>query len=274
MILVIIVVFVFNTAVCLASFCTWIERKASAMIQDRIGANRAGSVLYTDWAIFKPLLAGLRWLGILGFINTLFCDPIKGLFKEDFIPEGTSPFIHALAPFLSVLPVFMAFAVVPLAPSFTLPFYDQPITVQAVSLNAAVLFVFAMGSLATYGILLAGWSANNKFSLLGALRAGAQMLSYELAMGVALVTMIVVFQTLDFYEMVEAQKSVWQWGIVKAPLAFIILFVAPRPIGSALPKKLPLKCSPTSSPPTVLKWKSEKWASARPAWQHQKPPHH
>ncbi|MCL4169851.1 UNVERIFIED_CONTAM: hypothetical protein GTU68_065697, partial [Idotea baltica] len=185
----------------LSSICTWIERKGSALIQDRIGANRAG---------------------MIGIINTLVCDAVKALFKEDFIPEGTSNFIHCLGPFMAVLPVFLAFAVIPVAPDFTLFGYE--VRAQVAPISTGILFVFAMGSLAVYGVALAGWSGNNKFSLMGGLRAAAQMISYELAMGLTLVTMVLIYGTLDLYEIVSYQVDN-QWGIVMQPLGFIILFI-------------------------------------------------
>src|SRR5262249_32619559 len=114
--------------------------------------------------------------GILGVINTLLCDAVKAILKEDFVPQGVSNFMHCLAPLMAVLPVFLAFAVVPLAPEFSLMGYQ--IKLQIAPLNAGVLFFLAMGSAAVYGVALAGWISNNKFSLLGGLRALAQMISY------------------------------------------------------------------------------------------------
>ena len=222
----------FNVIMGLSSICTWIERKGSALIQDRIGANRAGAYVETDILVLKPVFFVIRCLGILGIINTLLCDAVKAIFKEDFVPEGTSNFIHCLAPFMSVLPVFLAFAVIPVAPDFEL--FGYVVRPQVAQLNTGVLFVFAMGSLAVYGVALAGWSGNNKFSLLGGLRAAAQMISYELAMGITLVTMVVIYGTLDLYGMVEAQAH-GVWGIVKQPLAFIILFI----VGMAETKRGP-----------------------------------
>lgn len=217
---------VFNIVMGLASLCTWIERKGSALIQDRLGANRAGAYTESDILVLKPALVVWRILGVLGVINTLLCDAVKALFKEDFVPQGVSNFMHCLAPFLAVLPVFLAYAIVPLAPEFSL----LGVTIRpqvADGLNAGVLFFLAMGSMAVYGVALAGWTSNNKFSLLGSLRASAQMISYELAMGVAVATVIIWYSTLDLYAMVEAQKGLW--GVILNPtmfIAFIIFFVS------------------------------------------------
>lgn len=225
-ILLIEVFIVFNVIMGLASVCTWVERKGSALIQDRIGANRAGRYTTTDVLVLKPFYAVWQALGMLGVINTLLCDAVKALFKEDFVPQGVSNFMHCLAPFLAVLPVFLAFAVVPLAPDFQI--FGETVRLQvADGLNAGVLFFLACGSIAVYGVALAGWTSNNKFALLGSLRASAQMISYELAMGVAVATVIVWYSTLDLYAMVEAQKGLW--GVILNPtmfIAFVIFFVS------------------------------------------------
>lgn len=222
---------VFNLIMGLASICTWIERKGSALIQDRIGANRAGAFSTTDILVLKPVFVVIRFFGMLGVINTLVNDGVKAIFKEDFIPEGVSNFMHCLAPFMAVFPVFVAYALIPFAPDFDL--FGYHIRPQLASIDAGILFIFAMGSVAVYGVAIAGWAGNNKFSLLGGLRAAAQMISYELSMGITLVTLIVLYGTLDLYEMVEAQKS--GWGIIKQPLAFIVLFA----VGMAETKRGP-----------------------------------
>lgn len=284
LILAVKVFIVFNVIMGLASLCTWVERKGSALIQDRIGANRAGAVfeitnpflkkflaihlllgaalfvlgggfvlvnLLTSGVAYLPGLTAsivmvalgagalgvaaaphiVRGLGVLGVINTLLNDAVKALMKEDFVPEGTSNFMHCLAPFLAVFPVFLAFAIVPLAPDFEVG--GQLIRAQVSSLDAGILFFLAMGSIAVYGVALAGWCGRNKFSLLGGLRASAQMISYELAMGIVIVAVIVVYGTMDLYEMVEAQKGMW--GVVTQPISFLILFV----VGMAETKRGP-----------------------------------
>jgi NADH-quinone oxidoreductase subunit H len=222
----------FNVIMGLASFCTWFERKGSALLQNRVGANRAGAFFSTDVAVLKPAFFVVRWLGILGIINTLLCDAVKALSKEDFVPEGTSNFMHSLAPFLAVLPIFVAFALIPLAPDFMVA--DYLIRPQVATLDAGILFILAMGSISVYGVAMAGWTGNNKFSLLGGLRAAAQMISYELAMGITFVSVIVMYQTLDLYQMVDAQRGV-SWGIFTQPLSFLILFV----VGMAETKRGP-----------------------------------
>lgn len=231
-ILVVKVIFVLNLVLGLASFCTWIERKASALIQDRVGANRAGAYWETDHLLLKPVFWGVRWLGILGFINTLVCDSIKALAKEDFVPSGVSYFLHSFAPFMAVFPVILTFAVIPLAPEFAVGGYT--IRPQIAEIDAGILFAFAMGSLAVYGAAIAGWCGNNKFSMLGGLRTSAQMISYELAMGMGIVAVIILYGTVNIYDMVQYQVHNF-WGIVYQPVSFIILFVA----GMAETKRAP-----------------------------------
>lgn len=239
----------------LASFCTWVERKGSALIQDRVGANRAGAyfevgnLLKTDVFILKPvsfllrtfllhpLFAVVRFLGSIGVINTLLNDALKAILKEDFVPEGTSKFLHALGPFMAVLPVFVAFAVIPLAPDAVI--FGETIRFQVADLGLGMLFILAMGSIAVYGVVIAGWTGNNKFSLLGALRASAQMISYELAMGIVFATLVVHYQTFSLYEIVEQQDHFFKWGVFSGYgvgfISFIILFI----VGMAETKRAP-----------------------------------
>ena len=109
-ILIIEVLFVFQLIAGLASYCIWVERKGSALIQDRIGANRAGAFTKAPSFLLAPFYLGWRALGVLGVINTLFCDAVKALFKEDFVPTGCSQFRHCLGPFMALVPVFLSFA--------------------------------------------------------------------------------------------------------------------------------------------------------------------
>lgn len=197
----------------LAAMCTWIERKGAALIQDRVGANRA--------SIFGFDLAGV--------INTLVCDPVKAIMKEDWVPRGTSQLMHSLAPFMAVFPVILSFAVIPFGPSFMVG--DRTITMQVANLNVGVLYVFAMGSLAVYGVFLAGWVSSNKFSLFGGLRASAQMISYEVTMGFSLVGILAVYQSLDLNHIIAAQTGTFlhflpRWGVFMNPVGFILFFIS------------------------------------------------
>src|SRR5947199_932320 len=198
------------------------ERKVSALIQDRIGANRA---------------AILGFAG-LGLVNTLIADPVKFLLKEDVVPAGTDRVLHFLAPVLSLVPVLVTFAVVPFGD--VLEVGSRTINLQAADLNVGILYVLAMVSLAVYGVVLGGWASNNRWSLLGGIRGSAQMISYEIAMGLALVGVVLAYGTLDLQAMARAQGHLlwgWlpAWGILYQPVALLIFMTA----GVAESKRIP-----------------------------------
>ena len=204
------------------SLGVFFERKVSAVIQDRIGANRA--------SIFG--FAGL------GIVNTLVADPVKFLLKEDVTPDGADRLLHFLAPVIAVVPAVAAFAVVPFGD--VLEAGGRVITLQAAQLNVGVLYVLAMASLGVYGVVLAGWASNNRWSLLGGIRGSAQMISYEIAMGLALVGVVLTYGTLDLQDMVRQQGALlwgWlpAWGIFYQPVAFVLFLVA----GVAESKRIP-----------------------------------
>ncbi len=209
----------------MAAIATWIERKASALIQNRVGANRA-AILGFDLA---------------GIINTLVCDPVKAITKEDFLPRGVSQFMHSLAPFMGVFPVIVSFAVIPFGPPIEIG--GKTITLQLADLNVGILYIFAMGSIAVYGTVLAGWVSNNKFSLFGSLRASAQMISYEITLGLSIIGLLASYGTLDLNEIVKAQAgSVFNWGILMNPfniVAFVIFFVSAMAETKRAPFDLP-----------------------------------
>jgi len=198
------------------------ERKVSAVIQDRIGANRA---------------AILGFAG-LGLVNTLVADPIKFLLKEDITPAAVDRLLHTLAPLVSLVPALLPFAVIPFGD--VLQIGDRTINLQAAELNVGILFVLAMASLGVYGVVLGGWASNNRWSLLGSIRGSAQMISYEIAMGLALIGVVLTYNTLDLQEMARQQgRLVWgwlpAWGILYQPVAFLIFFTA----GVAESKRIP-----------------------------------
>lgn len=199
------------------------ERKVSAIIQDRIGANRA--------AIFG--------VAAFGIVNTLVADPIKFLLKEDVRPAGADKLLHTLAPILSVIPALAAFAVLPFGDVLILE-DGSHINLQAAALNVGMLYVLAMASLGVYGVVLAGWASNNRWSLLGGIRGSAQMISYEIAMGLALIGVVLVYDTLDLQAMARAQGHMifgWipAWGVIYQPVGFLIFLTA----GIAESKRIP-----------------------------------
>lgn len=204
----------------LASLSTWAERRQSAMMQDRLGPNRA-SVL------------GIRLWGIMHFV----ADALKMMFKEDVVPARAHRFLFGLAPVMAIAPVLIAFAIVPFGNDICVDRLTQVITpgtscssqlpLQVARMDVGLLFTFALASLAVYGTTLAGWASYNKWALLGGLRASSQMISYEVTMGLSLMGLFVVYGTLEPQALVLAQGShPGNWGIVKQPLAFFIFFVA------------------------------------------------
>jgi NADH-quinone oxidoreductase subunit H len=211
----VLAVFVFFMVLNFAGFHTWVERKQSALIQDRIGANRA--------EIF-----GFRFLGLFHSL----ADAIKMFTKEDIIPSGANKTLHTLAPFFSVFFALVAFAVIPFGPDLVIPGLDRPIELQVASLNVALLYIFAMLSLGVYGVILGAFASPNNYAILGGLRATAQMISYEIALGVAVVGVVMVYGTMDLAVLVERQGQMvcWGWiplwGIVAQPVAFIIFLTA------------------------------------------------
>jgi NADH-quinone oxidoreductase subunit H len=216
----------------LSAVLLWFERKGSALIQDRVGANRAN------------IFGVGRRLGMpnLGIMNTLMADPLKLFTKEDFVPEGADRFVHALAPFLALFPVLITFAVVPFGDQITIG--SHTIELQAASLNAAALYVLATIGIGVYGVALGGWASNNRWALLGGIRATAQMISYEIAMGLAIIAVVMTFGTLDLQAIARAQGGVWfgwlpRWGVFVQPVGFILLMTAGMAESKRVPFDLP-----------------------------------
>jgi NADH-quinone oxidoreductase subunit H len=191
----------------LAGVLTWMERRQSAMMQDRLGPNRANIGRFRAW-------------GLLHFV----ADAVKMIFKEDFVPPFANKLVYALAPMLAVAPVLIAVAIIPfgaplcygrMTDAVPLGTCAMPVDMQAARLDAGLLFYLAVASLAVYGAALAGWASRNKWALMGGLRASSQMMSYEVTMGMAIMTMFVLYGTLEPGAMVSAQGDwPWQWGLV------------------------------------------------------------
>ncbi len=200
------------TVMVLASVLVVAERKWSAMMQNRIGPNRI--------KVFGLRLGGLPFLA---------ADALKMLTKENVQPLARSRGLYNLAPVLAFAPAFALFAVVPVGPRIRV--LGQEVALQVASLDAGLLYVFAIASLAVYGTTLAGWASNNKFALLGGVRAASQMISYEVSLGLSLVGTMIAFQTLRLEEMVQSQAgAVWGWmpalGILLQPVAFLTFFAS------------------------------------------------
>jgi NADH-quinone oxidoreductase subunit H len=202
--------FVFIALLHSAAAMVWVERRLAALLQQRLGPIRVG------------------WQGLL----QPFADVIKLMFKEELRPRAADPILFALAPVISATAAFAAFAVVPFGAETTFfGLLDDPLRLQVADVNVAVLVIFAIASMSVYGIVLAGWSSNSKYSLLGGLRSSAQMISYELSYGLALASVLVVGNSLSLTDLVNAQAGTWlgfmpRWFLFIQPLGFLIFMTA------------------------------------------------
>ncbi len=196
----VLIIAVVSGSLVIAMYSTYMERKVAAVLQDRRGPSRAG-----PFGILQPLADGLK----------LF-------FKEEIIPNFSSKFLFILGPCLAMLTAMMVGAVIPWGNHVHL--FGRDISLQIADVNIGILYVFGVVSMGVYGIMIGGWASNNKFSLMGALRAASQIISYELAMGLALIALLMVTGTLSLKEMVGGQMDHW-WNIFKQPLGFLIFLI-------------------------------------------------
>ncbi len=183
------------------AYLTLYERRALARIQVRIGPNRAG-----PQGLLQPM-----------------ADAVKLIFKEEFTPASADKVLFVLAPIMTVVPALIIAAVIPFGTQFTLPFIDHPITLYVADINVGVLYLTAIASIAVYGIVLAGWSSNNKYAMLGGMRSAAQMISYELALGFCFVIAIMLGNSMSLMDIVNAQKDVW--FVVLQPVGALIFLI-------------------------------------------------
>ncbi len=226
----------------LGAVLTWVERKQAAIMSDRIGANRA--YLRIPFTQVK-----LIWLGLFHGM----ADGLKLLLKEDFKPLAYDKLAYELGPWLAIVPVLLVFAVVPfggvLDPGRLFPgladwFGGRTYPMQIAPIDAGLLVVFAFSGITIIGAMLAGWSSANKFSLLGALRAGSQLISYELVMGLTVLGLILIFGTVDLLSIVQQQSGTVlgflpAWGIVYQPFAAILFLTAGIAENKRIPFDLP-----------------------------------
>lgn len=237
--------FIVGSIVMLMSFgglLTWVERKQAAVMSDRIGANRA--YIRVPFTQIK-----LVWMGLFHGM----ADGLKMLMKEDFKPRTYDQLAYTLAPYVVFAPVLLVFAVIPfggildpgkLIPSLATWFGGRTYPMQIANLDAGLLVVFAFSGLTILGTMLAGWSSDNKFSLLGGVRAGSQMISYELVMGLTVMGLILVFGTVDLRRMVTQQSGmIWgvlpAWGIFYQPVAAVLFLTAAIAENKRIPFDLP-----------------------------------
>jgi NADH-quinone oxidoreductase subunit H len=254
--------FVLGLLLNLGGLLTWVERKQAAVMANRIGANRA----YIP--IPLPGKGGIRWykgFTLIGLFHGI-ADAIKMLTKEDYSPPFADKFIYNIAPWFAVIPVLVTFAVVPfggpfqpgvmmgevlstfgltsLGASVSDFFGTTTYQLQLADLNVGLLFVFAMGGTGIFSAALAGWSSNNKYSLMGALRSSSQMISYEVFMGMAILGILMIYGTVDMGLIAQKQGALWfgfipTWGVFVQPHMFVIFLVALMAENKRVPFDMP-----------------------------------
>jgi NADH-quinone oxidoreductase subunit H len=209
----------FLTIMLLCAFTVLAERRVLAFLQGRLGPNRVG----------------------YGGVLQPFADFIKTMVKEDLVPDQSTRFVFMLAPMIAIITAIMAILVYPFGPTITIPFLGWTFPLVIGRFDVALLYVLGVTSVGVYGIMLAGWSSNNKYSLMGGLRSSAQMISYELSLGMSLVGVILIAGTLDIYSMVEQQGGWWglRWNIFFQPIGFIIYLISAIAETNRVPFDLP-----------------------------------
>ena len=194
---------VFGGLLATAALMSLAERKVSAWMQYRVGPNRVG-----PFGLLQPL-----------------ADGVKFIFKEEVVPAGANPVLFRLAPALAALPAMLTIAVIPFAGDVVL-FGRNYGPLSVADLDIGILYLLAIGSLGVYGVILGGWASNSKYSLLGALRASAQMISYELTLILSILAVIVLAGSLDLREIARAQTAVEDWHAWRQPLACLLFVIA------------------------------------------------
>jgi len=197
------VLIVFAVTMLTVLIMIYAERRVSAFMQGRLGPNRVG-----PQGLLQPI-----------------ADGIKFLMKEDIIPAGVDKPVYLLAPAMLLIPALMTFAVIPFGASITL--FGRNIPLQVADINVGILYILALTSIGVYGLVLAGWSSNSKYPLIGGLRSSAQLISYELAMGLAIVSIVLLAGSLRLNDIIANQQGyIFSWNICKQPLAFLIFLIA------------------------------------------------
>jgi len=196
----VVILSVFAITMLMAMYSTWAERKVAAFLQDRVGPNRAG------WGgLLQPLADGLK----------LFA-------KEEFEPNTPNRFLFFVGPGIAMATALMTSAVIPWGDKLHL--FGRDILLQATDIDVSLLYIFGVVSVGVYGIMIGGWASNNKFSLMGAVRAGSQMVSYEIAMGLSIICLIMMTGTLSLKE-ISVQQSGWHWNVFYQPVSFLIFLI-------------------------------------------------
>jgi NADH-quinone oxidoreductase subunit H len=208
----------FVVVLMIVAYTVLAERRVLGFIQGRLGPNRVG----------------------YGGLLQPFADLLKFIFKEEIVPDKATRFVYFLAPIIAITAALMTIIVYPFGPTVNLPFIG-PVSFVVARFDVALLYVLAITSVGVYGIALAGWSSNSKYSLMGGLRASAQMISYELSLGLSLVGVVLLSGTLDLFDIVDQQKG-WfglQWNIIYQPLGFIVYLISAIAETNRVPFDLP-----------------------------------
>jgi NADH-quinone oxidoreductase subunit H len=211
---VVLIAVILGLSLVIAMYSTLVERKFAGFIQDRYGPDRAGK-----WGILQPV-----------------CDGVKLFFKEEYMPNTADKFLYILGPCLTMLVALLTSAVIPWGGTLTIGDNKFPLYVASSSVD--ILFIFAVVSMGVYGVMIGGWASNNKFALLGAVRASSQMISYELAMGLSVASVIMMSGTLSLQDIVHQQMAS-MWNVVYQPLAFLIFFICALAETNRAPFDLP-----------------------------------
>lgn len=197
-------VVVFGCLMLSVAYMTWLERKVLGHIQIRFGPNRCG-----PFGLLQPM-----------------ADGIKAFFKEDLVPGRSDKAIFVIAPMIAISTAISIFAVVPFGNQFTLPWTNWVVKLRIADVDIGLLYVFGLASIGEFGIVLGGWSSGNKYGLTGSLRAAAQMISYEVALGLSIIGVIILSQSLRLTEIVNLQAGgFWNWNIWYQPVAFILYII-------------------------------------------------
>jgi NADH-quinone oxidoreductase subunit H len=196
----VLVVIIFAISLVIAMYSTYAERKVAAFLQDRIGPNRAG-----PWGLLQPL-----------------ADGGKMFLKEEIIPTNANGFLFIAGPSLAILTACIGSAVIPWGQTITIG--SHTFDLQVADINVGILYIFGVVSLGVYGIMIGGWASNNKYSLLGAIRAASQNISYEISMGLSIIALLMVTGTLSLKQIAEQQHG-WHWNVIYQPIGFILFIV-------------------------------------------------
>jgi NADH-quinone oxidoreductase subunit H len=210
----ILVAIIFSISLLIAMYATYFERKVAAWFQDRIGPDRAG-----PFGILQPV-----------------ADGVKMFMKEDFIPSNSDKWLFILGPGISMFTSLITSAIIPWGEDLTL--FGSAVALQVADFNIGILFIMGVLSVGIYGIMIGGWASNNKYSLFGAIRASSQMISYELAMGVSVITIVMMTGSLSLRDIVQDQHGM-NWNIFYQPVCFIVFFVCALAETNRAPFDLP-----------------------------------